>query len=546
MKQIRLWLTLLTLAALVSVPVALTQGATATFTVIRATPWNTRNFNPLVAPSQSRAAARTAIFESLFIISVLDNKTTNVLGTRYAWSNNNRTLTVTTRVGVKWTDGQAFDATDVAFTFNYLKQHPATDTNALWQNGLASVTARGSSTVVFTFSEPNVPMFAYIATQLIVPEHLWKDVKDPATYLNENPVGTGPFTLESYANEAIRLVRNPNYWIAGKPAYNAVVWRFAASNDAALLMMLRNEADFFFGGITDPKGSYADKGPNFRFWWPVTGFNLLYFNTAKAPFNDVSFRRAVASAIDTKDAALKAYSGAIGAADPSAVVPSQRKEWLPGGSASGVKFDPKAADAALTAAGYRKNASGQRLGKDGQPLANVRILVGTGWGDYIAMAQVIAENLKDVGIPASIEQQPYSTYTSSLQTGTFDTAISWNWGLGSTPYYLFYRAFAPELSAPLGQPAASNFTRYVNADVSKALDTYRTSSNAAQQRSAMQTIATTLMRDVPWFPITNRAQFVQYNTSKFTGFPSDEDPYYDGSSDEGSGFRMVLLNVRPK
>ena len=50
-----------------------------------------------------------------------------MLGTRYSWSNGGKTLTITTRSGVKWNDGKPFSASDVAFTFNLIKKYPGAE-----------------------------------------------------------------------------------------------------------------------------------------------------------------------------------------------------------------------------------------------------------------------------------------------------------------------------------------------------------------------------------------------------------------------------------
>ncbi len=519
------------------------QNPKSTFTIVRSTQWGAQNYNPYVPGDQHLLPTNSAIYESLFFVNSINGKVTPVLGTKYAWSKDNKTLTVTTRDGVKFTDGKAFSANDAAFSFNYLKSYPALDTSGLWKSGLSAVKATNASTLVFTFATPNTPIFQYIAATPIVPQHLWKDVKDPSTFTNTKPVGTGPFVADSYSQQALRVLKNPNYWMEGKPSVDALVWIATSTNDAAQLKLLSGEADFGYVGISDPK-TYAAKSPNASYWWPTNNINFLYFNTVKAPFNDVGFRKGVAAAINTKEVADKAYAGAVAAASPAAVFPGQQKEWLANATKS--TFDVTAADKALTAAGYKKDGSGNRLGKDGKALPSFKILVGAGWTDFITMAQVIGNNLKKVGINTSIDQQAWGSYSGGLQTGSYDMGISWGWGNGSTPYYTFNAAFNPDFSAPVGKTAPSNLSRYTNPAITKALDTFSTTSNAATQQKAMTTIVSTVMKEQPWVPLTDRVNFGLFNTSKFTGFPSAADPYNDSSPDDTNGARLLYLNVKPK
>ncbi len=129
---------------------------------------------------------------------------------------------ITTRKGVKWSDGVPFTANDVVFTFNLLKEYPALDLSGIWSNNsdLQSVEASGANVVIFKFLKPNVPLFYYIARTIIVPEHIWSNIKDPVKFLNtENPVGTGPFLLKGINTSANTktFVKNSNYWISGRP-----------------------------------------------------------------------------------------------------------------------------------------------------------------------------------------------------------------------------------------------------------------------------------------------------------------------------------------
>ncbi|UBV44218.1 ABC transporter substrate-binding protein (plasmid) [Deinococcus taeanensis] len=525
---------------------ALAQQPKTVFTVVRPTQWGAQNLNPFTPGDQHLLPTNSVIYETLFYVNTLTGKATPVLGTKSTWSKDARTLTVTIRDGVKWTDGQAFTARDVAFTFNYLKQYPALDTSALWKSGLTSVKASGDSTVTFTFSKANVPTFQYIAATPIVPEHIWSAVKTPLTETNPNPVGTGPFVFDSYSQQALRVLKNPNYWMKGQPYVDAIVWTATNSNDAALLKLLKGEADYGYIGVPDPEGGYAKRGPNNTYFWPVTGDNYLYFNTAKAPFNDPAFRRALAQAVDTSNVAQKAYAGVAKAAHPSGLIPGQQ-DWLTASTRAGaLRYDAAAADAALTKAGYRKDAQGRRLGKDGKPLPAFKILVGAGWTDFITMAQVISEDLKAVGVSTQIDQQAWSSYAGGLQTGTYDMGISWGWGGGPSPYYLYNQSFAPEFTAPVGKTAPSNLARYTNPAITQALAQFRASSDEATQKKAINTIAATVMKDMPWLPLTDRFEFSLYNTSRFTGFPTRQTPYNHGTADDTVGARLMYLNVKPK
>jgi hypothetical protein len=104
----------------------------------------------------------------------------------------------------------------VVFTFNLLKQDPALDTTGVWAQ-LSSVSGSGDK-VTMKFKAPNVPFAATVSQVPIVPQHLWSSVSKPDTYPNTKPVGTGPFTLKSFAPTQYTEAKNEKYWQADKIA----------------------------------------------------------------------------------------------------------------------------------------------------------------------------------------------------------------------------------------------------------------------------------------------------------------------------------------
>ncbi len=89
--------------------------------------WNCQ-FNPYSGSDQFDSYG--PIYEELVYVDSLKNgATTPWLATAWAWSNSDKTLTFTIRSGVKWSDGVAFSAKDVLFSFNLLKKNPALDLN---------------------------------------------------------------------------------------------------------------------------------------------------------------------------------------------------------------------------------------------------------------------------------------------------------------------------------------------------------------------------------------------------------------------------------
>ncbi len=539
----------LSAAALLLVsPSALAQDVQTggTVRVTRSSGSYTNNSNPFGTAGQNLPST-ASIYEPLFFVNAVTGDITPLLGMSYEWSEDNLTLTVKTREGVQWSDGEPFSAQDVAFTFNYIKEHPELDTTGIWPLGVESVEATDDTTVVFTFSEANTPLFNDIAGRTIAPEHIWAEIADPVQETNENPVGTGPFLLDSFAPQLIKVVKNPNYWLSGQPYVDGVTWQVTNSNQTTLLLLLQDQADYAYSQIPNVEQTFNARDPEkYVSWWPVNNDNILYLNTAKAPFDDAAFRRAVSMTIDKDDVAAKAYAGTtVTAAHPSAIFPAQRDEWLSADlQEASYAFDPDAARATLEEAGYSFDGD-TLLDKEGNPLPTYNILVGAGWTDFITMAQVVSQNLSAIGVNTSIQQENWGSYSRGLQSGTYDLAISWGWGnAGASPYYLYNGSLSPEFSADeIGELAASNMSRFTDPTISEALVTFRQSSDLEVQKEAINQIAQVVIEQVPYVPLNDRVNFSNFNLSTFSGWPSPENPYTDGGPDDSVAGLLMFREV---
>jgi peptide/nickel transport system substrate-binding protein len=559
MKRSRLLAALASLAmlslGLTTAPVGSASAATAKYggTLHIVMPWGSilDNFNPLLNSTGSTGGGTgSLLYEPLFYDNPVTGVVTPLLGTAYKWENSNLELMVTTRSGVQWSDGSPFTAADVAFTFNYLKQYPALDTNALWKTPLKSVSATGPNSVVFKFASAYTPIFVQLVAQPIVPEHLWSKVTDPVKFTNTtNPIGTGPFLLKSYTSFQVSYAKNPHYWMAGEPYLNGVVMTAVKSNTTAELLVLNGDAAWTYDAITDPNRTFTAASPNNHYWWPTVALNLLYFNTAKAPFNDVAFRKAVAEDMNLSVIANRAYYGALAPADETAVTAGQLSQWVPSTVGSlGWGHGTSAALATLKAAGY-KVVGGKLVAPDGKVLPTFDLLIGgPGWTDYISIAQSISEELNSIGVTTNVVQDTFATYYAALQSGHFDMAVCWTNNNGPTPYYEYYDLLSSKQSAPIGSTASTNWERFTSPTIDQALATYAGTSNIAVQKQAVLTIEKAILTQAPVVALNARANWYDYSTKYFTGWSSASNPYNAGEAPDsfGGGAELIYLHVHLK
>ena len=146
------------------------------------------NFNPF-SPSVLHAALGP-IYEPLFFYNkTADDAPAPMLGESFEYNEDGTVITVKLKEGVKWNDGEDFTADDAAFTFNYEPNH---------RDGLISAEATDESTVVLTYETPQFTNeFQILGTTWMLPEHIWSEVDDYTTFTDEEPVGTGPYVVDT-------------------------------------------------------------------------------------------------------------------------------------------------------------------------------------------------------------------------------------------------------------------------------------------------------------------------------------------------------------
>lgn len=176
-----------------------------------------RNFNPYSSGKRNTASY---IYEPLVIVNEMSGEETPWLAESYEQPDAS-TVVFHLREGVTWSDGEEFTADDVVYTFDLLLANPQLDLKGIGEH-IESAEADGNDVIVHLSSE-DVPGAVIIAQTMIVPEHIWSEVDDPVTFTNEDPIGTGPYTLGDFTPNQYTLVKNQDYWQADKVAADELV-----------------------------------------------------------------------------------------------------------------------------------------------------------------------------------------------------------------------------------------------------------------------------------------------------------------------------------
>ncbi|TFD32078.1 ABC transporter substrate-binding protein [Cryobacterium cryoconiti] len=492
-----------------------------------------KNFNPF---STSKRVATTYMYEPLQVTNTLDGKATPFLATGNTLPDA-KTVVYDIRTDVKWSDGTAFTPADVAYTFNLVKEIPALDTWGVWQH-IESLEVVGD-TVVFRLLTEDVPAAAIIDQQLIVPEHIWKDVKDPVTFKNEEPVTTGPFVLDTFTANQYTLTKNADYWQADKVEVEKLVLPAANSQ----LDVVKNGYDWAYAFITDVEGTWvnADKQHN-KYWFPPGGTITLSPNLTKAPYNDVNFRQGLSLALDREKIATDAEQGYVDAAGQNGLLLPNQEAWLnadlPDGGA--VAQDEAAALAAFEKAGYTQQ--GDKMVDAAGTQLSITILTANGYTDWLQGLQTVQSQLGELGIDVKLSQPQPAAYTEALSKGDFDIAMNSFGGTGSV-FQDMNTLLNSEFATPIGTGTTGNYGRFSDPKVDALLAELKSSTDEADQMAISAQLQTVLYEQLPVISMFYGGLWGLSSDKNFTNWPSEDNAYAPPNTWNSTPL-LILTNLK--
>jgi peptide/nickel transport system substrate-binding protein len=131
--------------------------------------------------------------------------------------------------------------------------------------------------------------------------------------------------------------------------------------------------------------------------------------------------------------------------------------------------------------------------------------------------------------------------------GNFQTMVHWGGGVGGAsdpyPFGQYQYWMDSSLSAPVGQPATSNYGRYSNAQAQAAFTQYENTNDSATQTKALQTLQTIYSAELPTIPLVYGADWNEYSTARITGWPTQSNPYMDPAPNDPE-LPYILMHLK--
>jgi len=504
-----------------------------------------KDFNPFSSTGAGNLLGfNNMIYEPLLQFDLLKSPATDYpwLATSYAWSNSGKTITFTLRSGVKFTNGDAFDAANAAWEFNLLKANAAINTQGL---PLAGASAPNATTLVINFTRSVYTLLYNIANTPMIPEAIWSKVGNPATYPDTTPVGTGPYELSSFSPQAVFLTANKSYW-QGTPHVSKLEFPAYDSNTSANTALEQNQLDWAGNFVQNISKDFVDTSPSHKYWDFGLQTETVIPNLTTFPLNSLAVRQAVSYGIDrtTVSDVGEDYQQppAVGPGSLTGITLPLDKSYVTSATSGyATSYDPAKAKSILEAAGWKMGSNGY-FQKGGKTLA-FSITDPSPYTDFITDDQIMAQELKQVGMDVTVDGTSVQAWTTDLQTGHFQAITHWGNG-GPSPYYLYDNWLDDSLTAKIGGTATGDYERYYNSTAEADLQSFAATDSPSAQLADVVSLEKIVATDLPVIPVFYGVAWFEYNTSKFTGWPSTANPYAPGEP-SGPFNEITVLRLRP-
>jgi peptide/nickel transport system substrate-binding protein len=390
-----------------------------------------KTLNPVTAADAPSREVIGRLTADLIHINRQTQNTEPALAKSWSVSKDGRVFTVKLRRGLRFSDGQPFDAEDVVFSFQvYLDEKIHSPQRDLLVVGGKPIEVQkiDQYTVRFTLAQPYAAAERIFDSLAMMPQHLlekpYKDGQFTQVWTLTTPpaeiAGMGPFRVKQYVpGQKIVLERNPYYWKADSsknrlPYLDELAFLFVGNEDAQVIRFQAGETDIIsrlsaenYALLSKDAANHGteffDLGPSLEYDFLVFNLNDLKKDTEniaakQAWFREVKFRQAISSAIDRDSIVRLVYAG-HGAALWGNVSPSN-KLWVD----ETLPHPPQSLEGArelLKSAGFSWRPDGALLDHQGKAV-EFSIIASTSNAQRMKMATLIQDDLSKLGMNVHI------------------------------------------------------------------------------------------------------------------------------------------------
>lgn len=372
--------------------------------------------NPLFTKNRQVADTLNLIYEPLIAYDS-SNKLLPKLSTEWA-QKDELTWIIKLRENVKWHSDKDFTADDVLFTINTISQNQE---SIYYQNvsNFENVEKISNNSITITLKVKD----DYLPYKLIFPiipkYYLFEDVNNTEKF--KRPVGTGAYKFVEISDDDFRttLSYNHNWWNDSTNKLETIYLYTFASYGEAIKAFKSSEIDLISTSMSSWKKKFGVIGIN-SYSYENAKFETIIPNTQRTSLSESSVRRAILYAVNRNNIINEVYEGNANTKD----VMVHEYSWLYDKNTN-IEYSTEKAKQLLLNAGWNQSNIGWQKNVNGKNITlKFEMLVKDNSEEYIKVAQIIKENLNEIGIPVNIKKVSLANYNTSIQQGNFDLALA--------------------------------------------------------------------------------------------------------------------------
>ncbi len=494
----------------VALPALLALSPVSAKTLVFCSEGSPENFYPGVNTTGTSFDASEPIYNRVVEFERGGTKVVPGLAEKWDISADGLVYTFHLRKGVKWHSNKAFtpsrdfNADDVIFGIQrqWIENDPyykVTSTNHSYFNDmgmpklLKSVDKVDDYTVKFTLNKPEAPFLANLAMPYAAvqsKEYALAMLKaGTPEKTDQEPIGTGPFSLVQYQKDAvIRYKAFPKYW-GGKAKIDDLV--YAITPDASVRWAKLQKGECHVMPYPNPADLEAiRKDPNIQVLeQPGLNVGYLAFNTQKKPFDDVRVRKAISMAINKKAIIDGVYLGtAVAAKNP--IPPSM---WSYNDAIKDDVYDPDAAKKLLADAGFPNGLTTDVWAMPVQRPYNPNAK---------RIAELMQADLAKIGVKAEIKSFEWGEYRKRMQAGEHQMGmLGWTGDNGDPDNFLHTL-----LGCDAAKTNGSNVAKFCYQPYEDLVLKAKTVSKQSERDALYKKAQVIFKEQAPWFTIAHAVQ----------------------------------------
>ncbi len=398
-----------------------------------------------------------------------------------------KTYIFTIRRGVKFHDGQPLSAYDVAFTFQSIKDPTLNAPLRTTYEIIETIEVQDSFRVKFSLKQAYAPILADLEVG-IVPRHI---VEAGSIDLKRNPIGSGPFKFKEWSNDAyLRLTANPYYW-RGTPGLNEIELKILPEATTQVLALENGEVDFLLNNFPESHLPRFEKNDRLMIKKsPGSNYVYLGLNQENKYLSNKQVRKALAHAVDFQAMVRSLFFDLHRPANSVL----NKKHWAYNPALTPYEFDPEKARTLLDAAGY-PDPDG-----DGPESRFGLVYKCTDKLSSRQKAQVVQQQLKNVGIDVEIKSFEWGTFFDDIKKGRFDLfSLSIVGVYEPAVYEHFFH------SRSIG--TSKNRIGYRNSEVDELIDKAKTAIDIEERKKYYYRIQEILQDELPVISMWHETNF---------------------------------------